>query len=132
MFAVRASSFVPDHKDQMEASKASPLTLSGKSAGRNPMDQAHIIRSNTFRWALAVAGVFAVFVTVLFGFIYWQADQYLIARSDKMIGSQLNFIAGLPNERRLEWINEHLEQDSRGVQYAGLFGADGRKMAGNL
>jgi signal transduction histidine kinase len=115
----------------MEASKA-PLTLSGKSAGRNPMDQSHIIRSNTFRWALAVAGVFAVFVIVLFGFIYWQADQYLIARSDKMIGSQLNFIAGLPGERRLEAINDHLKQDSRGAQYAGLFSADGRKIAGNL
>jgi signal transduction histidine kinase len=116
----------------MEASKAPPLTLSGKSAGRNPMDRAHIIRSNTFRWALAVAGVFAVFVIVLFGFIYWQADHYLIARSDKMIGSQLNFIAGLPGERRLDAINDHLKQDYRGVQYAGLFSADGRKMAGNL
>ena len=116
----------------MEASKARPLTLSGKSAGPNPMDQSHIIRSNTFRWALAVAGVFAVFVIVLFGFIYWQADQYLIARSDKMIGSQLNFIAGLPGERRLDAINDHLKQDSRGVQYAGLFSADGRKIAGNL
>jgi len=96
------------------------------------MRQAHIIRSNTFQWALVVAGVFAVFVIVLFGFIYWQTDQYLIARSDRMIASQLNGIAGLPNERRLDWINEHLEQDSRGVQYAGLFGADGRKIAGNL
>src|SRR5712672_2812236 len=116
----------------MEASEAPPLTLSRKSAGRDPMRQAHIIRSNTFQWALAVAGVFAVFVIVLFGFIYWQTDQYLIARSDRMIASQLNAIAGLPNERRLDWINEHLEQDSRGVQYAGLFGADGRKIAGNL
>jgi signal transduction histidine kinase len=116
----------------MEASKVRPLTLSGKSAGRNPMDQAHIIRSNTFRWALAVAGVFAVFVIVLFGFIYWQVDQYLIARTDRMIGIQLNFIAGLPGERRLDAINDHLKQDSRGVQYAGLFGADGSKIAGNL
>jgi signal transduction histidine kinase len=116
----------------MEASDVPPLTLNGKSAGRDPMGQTRIIRSNTFRWALAVAGVFAVFVIVLFGFIYWQADQYLIARSDKMIASQLNVVAGLPNERRLDWINEHLEQDSRGVQYAGLFGTDGRKIAGNL
>jgi signal transduction histidine kinase len=116
----------------MEASKAPPLMLSGKSAGRNPMDQAHIIRSNTFRWALAVAGVFAVFVIVLFGFIYWQVDQYLIARTDRMIGIQLNFFAGLPGERRLDAINDHLKQDSRGVQYAGLFSADGRKIAGNL
>jgi signal transduction histidine kinase len=115
----------------MEASKALP-TLSGKSAGRDPMGQPHIIRSNTFRWALAVAGVSAVFVITLFGFIYWQTDQYLIARSDKMIGSQLNFIAGLPSERRLDAIDDHLRTDSRGVQYAGLFSADGRKIAGNL
>src|SRR5256885_14909108 len=132
MSAGPASSSEPDHEDQMEASKAPPLTLRGKSAERNPMDQAHIIRSNTFRWALAVAGVFAVFVMVLFGFIYSQADQYLIARSDKMIAMQLNFIAALPAERRLDAINDHLKQDSRGVQYAGLFGADGRKIAGNL
>ncbi|WP_334385978.1 sensor histidine kinase [Bradyrhizobium sp. AZCC 2262] len=96
------------------------------------MDRAHILRSNTFRWALAVTGVFAAFVMVLFGFIYWQTDQYLIARSDKMIGSQLNFIVGLPGERRLDAIKDHLQQDSRGVQYAGLFSADGRKIAGNL
>jgi len=96
------------------------------------MGQEQIIRSNTFRWALAVAGVFAVFVIVLFGFIYWQTDQYLIARSDKMIESQLNFIVGLPGERRLDAIKDHLKQDSRGVQYAGLFSADGRKIAGNL
>jgi signal transduction histidine kinase len=132
MSAGPASFSEPDYEGQMEASEAPPLTLSGKSAGRDPMGQEHIIRSNTFRWALAVAGVFAVFVIVLFGFIYWQTDQYLIARSDKMIESQLNFIVGLPGERRLDAIKDHLKQDSRGVQYAGLFSADGRKIAGNL
>jgi signal transduction histidine kinase len=96
------------------------------------MRQAQIIRSNTFHRALAVTGVFAVFVIVLFGFIYWQTDQYLIARSDRMIARQLDVIAALPGERRLDAIEEHLRQDSRGVQYAGLFGADGRRIAGNL
>jgi signal transduction histidine kinase len=96
------------------------------------MHQAQIIRSNTFRWALAVAGVFAIFVVVLFVFIYWQTDQYLIARSDRMITSQLDVIGDLPGERRLDAISEHLKQDSRGVQYAGLFGADGHRIAGNL
>jgi signal transduction histidine kinase len=96
------------------------------------MRQVQIIRSNTFRWALAVAGVFAVFVIVLFGFIYWQTDQYLIARSDQMIATQLDVIAALAGERRLDAINEHLKQDSRGVHYAGLFSADGHKIAGNL
>src|SRR5882724_12486099 len=96
------------------------------------MRQPQFIRSTTFRWALAVAGVFAIFVTVLFGFIYWKTDTYLIVRSDRMIATQLHFIAGLPGTRQPEAIAQHLGQDSRGVQYAGLFGADGRKIAGNL
>jgi hypothetical protein len=79
-----------------------------------------------------VAGVFAIFVIMLFGFIYWKTDQYLIARSDRMIASQMNVIAGLSSERRLEALDEHLRQDSRGVQYAGLFGSDGHRIAGNL
>jgi len=57
------------------------------------------MRSNTFRWASAVAAVLAVFVIALFGFIYWKIDHYLIARSDRMVLSQADFIAGLPPER---------------------------------
>jgi signal transduction histidine kinase len=96
------------------------------------MRQAQIIRSNIFHRALTVAGVFAAFVIVLFGFIYWQTDQYLIARSDRMITRQLNVIAALAGERQLNAIDEHLRQDSRGVQYAGLFAADGSRITGNL
>jgi signal transduction histidine kinase len=96
------------------------------------MRQAQIIRSNIFHRALTVAGVFAAFVIVLFGFIYWQTDQYLIARSDRMITRQLNVIAALTGERQLNAIDEHLRQDSRGVQYAGLFAADGSRITGNL
>jgi signal transduction histidine kinase len=132
MFAVPVSFFAANHKAEMASGDASPRTLSKASARRDPMPQAQIIRSNTFRWALAVAGVFAVFVIVLFGFIYWQTDQYLIARSDRMIASQLNVFAALPGERRLNAIGEYLVQDSRGVHYAGLFGADGHRITGNL
>jgi signal transduction histidine kinase len=96
------------------------------------MRQPQFIRSSTFRWALAVAGVLAVFVLALFGFIYWTADDYLTARSDGTVTGQVNFIAGLPHERQLDAIDQNVKQDSRGVQYAGLFGADGHKIAGNL
>src|ERR1700716_2192922 len=132
MSAAPASSFVPDHKAEMTGSDALPRSLSSKFARRDPMRQPQFIRSSTFHWALAVAGVLAVFVIALFGFIYWKTDDYLVARSDRMVASQLNFIAGLPDERQLEAIDQHLKQDSRGVQYAGLFGADGHKIAGNL
>jgi signal transduction histidine kinase len=76
--------------------------------------------------------VFAIFVILLFGFIYWKTDDYLIARSDAMIARQLDFITALRADRRVEAIDQHLYEDSRGVQYAGLFDADGRKLAGNL
>jgi signal transduction histidine kinase len=96
------------------------------------MRQPQFMRSTTFRWALAVAGVLAVFVIVLFGFIYWKTDDYLIARSDIMIARQLDYLAGLSGESQRMAIDAHLAEDSRGVQYAGLFGPDGHKLAGNL
>jgi signal transduction histidine kinase len=96
------------------------------------MRKTQLIHSSTFQWALAVAGVLAVFVVVLFGFIYWKTDDYLIARSDRMIASQLDTIGNLPDPRQLSAINEHLSEDSRGVQFAGLFAVDGHRITGNL
>ena len=96
------------------------------------MRQPQFLRSNTFYWALMVAGVFAVFVTGLFGFIYWSIGDYLTARSDRVITAQLEGIADLPAERRPEAIEERLRQDLRGVQLAAIFAADGRLIIGNL
>src|SRR6202790_3486097 len=91
----------------------------------NPMRQPQFIRSNTFHWALMVAGVFAVFVIVLFGFIYWKIDDYLTARSDRVITVELESIASLPPERRLDAIDERLRQDPRGAQLGAIFGPRG-------
>ncbi|QIP10539.1 sensor histidine kinase [Bradyrhizobium symbiodeficiens] len=96
------------------------------------MHQVRLIRSSTFLWALAVAAAFALFVVALFTFVYWKLDDYLIARSDRMITTQIHFIADLPPARRISAIADHLEQDSRGVQYAGLFDAAGIRLAGNI
>jgi signal transduction histidine kinase len=94
--------------------------------------QVQFIRSNTFRWASAVAAVLAAFVIALFGFIYWKIDDYLITRSDRMIQVQVDFIALLPPEQRIAAIEDHLREDSRSVQFAGLFDSKGRRLAGNL
>jgi signal transduction histidine kinase len=96
------------------------------------MRQPQFMRSNTFHWALMVAGVFAVFIIVLFAFIYWKIDDYLTARSDRVITAQLEGIAALPPERGLEAIDERLRQDPRGVQLAAIFAADGHRISGNL
>ena len=90
------------------------------------------IRSNTFHWAAALAGLFAAFVTILFGFIYFKIDDYLIARSDRMITTQVDFFARLPPDRLISALDDHLDQDSRGVYFAGVFDAKGNRLAGNV
>jgi signal transduction histidine kinase len=99
---------------------------------RDPMRHMHFMRSNTFQWAAILAAVFAAFVTVLFAFIYVKIDNYLVARSDRMISLQMDFYSALPVERRVGAIEDHLGQDSRGVQFVGLFDAGGRRIAGNI
>ena len=71
------------------------------------------------------------FVTILFGFIYFKIDDYLIARSDSMITTQVNFFAALPPDRRIAALDDHLGQD-RGVRFAGIFDAKGNRLAGNV
>jgi signal transduction histidine kinase len=91
-----------------------------------------ILRTSTFRWACVASGAFAVFVLVLFGFISWKTDRYLVARSDRVISLQLNVLTALPLERKIGAIDYQLAEDPRGVQFAGLFGSDGSRIAGNL
>ena len=90
------------------------------------------IRSKTFHWTAALAGLFAIFITVLFGFIYFKIDDYLISRSDRMITTQIGFFAGLPRDRLIGALYDHLRQDSRGVYFSGLFDAKGDRVAGNV
>jgi signal transduction histidine kinase len=101
-------------------------------ARRHSRHQMNFIRSHTFHWAAVLAGIFAVFVTVLFAVIYFRIDDYLIARSDRMIVTQMDFLAGLPPDRLRNAIGDHLGQDSRGVQFAGVFNAAGHRLAGNI
>src|ERR1700742_4783645 len=106
-------SFARTLRVRMSRRDSAPVTSSGTSGQREPMRQPQFVRSTTSRWALAVAGVLAMFVVALFGFIYWQTDSYLIARSDRMIASQLHYIAGLPSAGQPSAIVQHLDQDSR-------------------
>jgi signal transduction histidine kinase len=91
-----------------------------------------IVRTSTFRWASVAFGAFAMFVLVLFGFIYWKTDRYLVTRSDHVVGLQLNIISALPLEQKVAAIDLQLAQDPRGVQFAGLFRSDASRIAGNL
>jgi signal transduction histidine kinase len=86
----------------------------------------------TLRRTFLVAGIFAALVVVLLGFVYLKTKGDLTMRSDHVIASQMDAFAALSPERRLDAINDHLKQDPRRVQLAGLFGSNGRRIAGNL
>src|SRR5216684_70150 len=96
------------------------------------MQLPEFMRSTTLRWTFLVAGIFAAFIVALLGFIYLKTESDLTTRSDRVIASQMGVFAGLSPERRLDAINEHLKQDPNRVQLAGLFGSNGRRIAGNL
>jgi hypothetical protein len=64
------------------------------------MNFPEFVRTTTFRSAVAAASAFAIFVLVLFGFIYRKTDRYLVARSDHVIASQLHVMSALPLERK--------------------------------
>jgi signal transduction histidine kinase len=88
--------------------------------------------TTTFRSTLAIAGAFVLCTLVLFGFIYWQTAAYLTSSFDALITGELRIIAAESPERRLAHINERLDNDPRRVRIAGLFGADGYRIAGNM
>jgi signal transduction histidine kinase len=89
-------------------------------------------RTTTFRSTLAIAGAFVLCTVVLFGFVYWQTAAYITSSFDALITGELHIFAAEPPERWLPHIKERLDNDPRRVRIAGLFGADGHRVAGNL
>src|ERR1700736_2890128 len=96
------------------------------------MKRPEFTRSTTLRWTALVAGILAAFIIALLGFVYLKTKDDLTMRSDRVIVSQIGFLAYLSPERRLDAIDDYLKQDPGGVRVAGLFGPDGRRIAGNL
>jgi signal transduction histidine kinase len=90
------------------------------------------IRTTTFRWTLVVSGAFALCILLMFGFVYWQTAAYMTARVDNTIARDADAMARDAPERRHEEIDERLRQDPRRIRLAGLFGADGTPIVGNL
>jgi signal transduction histidine kinase len=101
---------------------------SGSSSVRLP----DFVRTTTFRSTLVIAGAFVLCTVVLFGFVYWQTAAYITSSFDALITGELHIIAAEPPERWLPHIKERLDNDPRRVRIAGLFGADGHRIAGNL
>jgi signal transduction histidine kinase len=89
-------------------------------------------RTTTFRWTLAVTGAFVLCIVLLFGFVYWQAAVDMTTRIDGLLTAELRAFVSDEPERRLAEIDDRLRYDPRRVRFAGLFGADGHRIAGNM
>ncbi|MET0707430.1 MAG: ATP-binding protein [Tardiphaga sp.] len=90
------------------------------------------LSSSTFRAAAFAAVALSGIVLLLLGFIYWKTDEFLVARSDSVIALQLETVAALPTDRKIEALRLQISRDPRRVQFVGLFGADGGRLGGNL
>ena len=91
-----------------------------------------LIRTTTFRWTLAVSGTFVLCTLVLFGFVYWQTAAYMTSSIDSLLTGEVDIMVGDAPQRRLERIVNRLGADPRHIRIAGLFGADGHRITGNL
>ena len=87
------------------------------------------IRTTTFRW---ISIAFAVCILLFSAFVYWEAATTMRASMDANITDESLIIAADTPDRRLNAIEDRLSADPRRVKLAGLFGADGRRLTGNI
>jgi len=68
---------------------------------------------------------------VLFGFVYWETATYMTARIDSLIVGELTAITAEPPEQRLGMVEAGSTMITP-IKVAGLFAADGRRIAGDV
>lgn len=90
------------------------------------------VRSITFRWTLGVSGAFIVCMLLLFGFIYLRTAAYMLGHVRDSLVEEVNVMAAASPESRLTAIERSLQQDPRRIRIAGLFNANGQRIAGNI
>lgn len=90
-----------------------------------------LLRSFAFRWALGIALWSTLLSLILFAFVYWQTAAFMQDELNQVLRHEVRYAARDPGQAatRIEtWISEDLHS----VHFAGLFAADGTKLAGNL
>ena len=90
------------------------------------------VRTTTFRWALTVSSAFLVCTLVLFGFVYWQTAVYVMSKYDVLLVEEVRVFASNTPDQMLQEIHDRLLKDPQRIKIAGLFDADGSRIAGNI
>jgi hypothetical protein len=87
------------------------------------------VRTTVFRW---ISIAFAVCILLFSAIVYWEAAAHMRARMDAAITEESLVIAADTPSRQLNAIEDRLSEDPRRIKLAGLFDADGHRIAGNL
>src|ERR1700720_1580619 len=89
-------------------------------------------RTTAFRWTPPAASTFVLCMLLLFSFVYWQTAVYLMSENDVLLTEELRVFAANTPQQRLAEIDDRLRKDPRRIKIAGLFGADGHRIVGNI
>jgi signal transduction histidine kinase len=94
--------------------------------------QPDLWRTTTFRLTLLLGVVFAAGIVALLGLIYWSTASYLEVTMDQIVIGQARGMEAVPAENLPSMIKAAEAEDSRNVNFYGLFGPDGAWVAGNV
>jgi signal transduction histidine kinase len=87
------------------------------------------VRTTVFRW---ISIAFAVCILLFSAIVYRETAAHMRARMDAAITEDSFVIAADAPSRQLNAIEQRLSEDPHRIKLAGLFDADGHRIAGNL
>jgi len=89
-------------------------------------------RSATSRLILIYGALFAIWCVVLLGVVQWESSRYLTNVVDGMLSARLHYLAKTDPRRLNDTVDTASAIDATGFMAAGLFDAQGRRLAGNV
>jgi len=87
------------------------------------------VRTTVFRW---ISVAFAICILLFSAIVYLEAAAYMLTRMDAAITEESLVVAADTPDRQLNAIQDRVSEDPRRIKLAGLFDADGHRIAGNL
>ena len=89
-------------------------------------------RTVAVRLTLFYSLFFAFCVVMLLGFVYWQTAAEMTRRVDQVLVLERNRLAAVGPAHLQDEIERSVRRDLRHIYYYGVFGRDGRAVAGNV
>ncbi|MGN6478816.1 sensor histidine kinase [Luteibacter sp.] len=89
-------------------------------------------RSATSRLILIYGALFAIWCVVLLGVVQWESSRYLTNVVDGMLSARLHYLEKTDPRRLNDTVDTASAIDATGFMAAGLFDAQGRRLAGNV